>query len=161
MNLARALLVNATKGSDILAREAKVNKNNKPDNGSDASYLATIDLEDYPRARKYIRLAMVSTTMLFFVPITMGIVASVDYSRVLKSGAHAETVRGLWCVVTLLYSTCCHLHGGRRPRSGMLVRLSPSHCLEGLLMVSCGPVTPSPASGGALRCGSYSLPPLW
>ncbi|RDX49335.1 hypothetical protein OH76DRAFT_1351148 [Lentinus brumalis] len=96
MGLARALLVNGTKGSDVLAREAKVNKDNKPDNGSDASYLATLDLEDYPRARKVIRLTMLGVTALFWVTITIGIVASVQYSRVLKNKADGDTVRGLW-----------------------------------------------------------------
>ncbi|KAI0685816.1 hypothetical protein C8T65DRAFT_747727 [Cerioporus squamosus] len=95
-NLARALLVNATKGSDVLAREAKVNKNNRPDNGSDASYLATLDLEDRPRARKFIRQIMKAATILFLVTITIGIVASVDYSHLLKHGTRANTVRQLW-----------------------------------------------------------------
>ena len=95
-NLARALFVNATKGSDILAREAKVNKNNKPDCGSDASYLATIHLDDHPKARTFIRRVMTGAALLFWVTIIIGIVASVDYPQVLRSGAHASTVRTLW-----------------------------------------------------------------
>ncbi|RPD57706.1 hypothetical protein L226DRAFT_573586 [Lentinus tigrinus ALCF2SS1-7] len=96
MNVSRALFVNATKGSEILAREAKSNKNHKPDCGMDWSHLATLDLEDHPRARTFIRRVMFLVTMLFWAAIIIGIVASVDYPKVLKSGAYGTTVRGLW-----------------------------------------------------------------
>ena len=107
-SLARALFVNATKSSDVLAREAKANKNNKPDCGSDAaSDLDTILPEDRSKARKFIRRAAFGAALLFWAAMIMGIVATVVYPEVLKTGALADVARGLWCVCIIC--VCDHL----------------------------------------------------
>lgn len=99
MQLTRSLLVNATKGSEVLVMEAKENKTKKPDFDPDTSVTVevyTADLEDHPHMRALIRRMMLSTAILFWTTIIMGIVAGVDYQNAIHSGAHADLVRQLW-----------------------------------------------------------------
>ncbi|RPD57694.1 hypothetical protein L226DRAFT_615215 [Lentinus tigrinus ALCF2SS1-7] len=109
MQLTRALLVNATKGSAVLASEAKVNKDKKPDWGSDVSFLKEgfdvegfAGFEDHPRARKLIRQIGGAALALFWVTIVLGIVSGVDYQHALHSGAQTDLVRTLWYISTAL-----------------------------------------------------------
>ncbi|KAI0687962.1 hypothetical protein C8T65DRAFT_127572 [Cerioporus squamosus] len=116
LQLTRALLVNATKGSKVLANEARANKNGKPDSlevrGSEASFLTDSDrsttvegfagLEDLPHLRAWIRRIGLAAAILFWVTIILGIVAGVYYQGALHSGANAELVRQLWYVSTVL-----------------------------------------------------------
>ncbi|KAI0682134.1 hypothetical protein C8T65DRAFT_597483, partial [Cerioporus squamosus] len=116
LQLTRALLVNATKGTEVLVNEAKANKNGKPDSlevrGSEASLPTDSEvgfavegfagLEDLPHVRAQIRRVGLAATILFWVTIILGIVAGVDYQSALHSGAHAELARQLWYVSTVL-----------------------------------------------------------
>ncbi len=105
MQLTRAMLVNATKGSELLASEAKSNKSKKPDCGSDASLPTEgfavegyAGLEDLPHLRARIRRVGLAGTIVFWATIILGIVSAVDYQGALHSGANAQLVRQLWCV---------------------------------------------------------------
>ncbi|RPD57692.1 hypothetical protein L227DRAFT_613399 [Lentinus tigrinus ALCF2SS1-6] len=109
MQLTRALLVNATKGSDMLVVEVKDNKSKMPDDGSDTSLSSHglakegfASLEDHPQTRACIRRVMLAASILFWAAIIMGIVAGVDYQNALHSGAHADLVRQLWYASTVL-----------------------------------------------------------
>ncbi|TFK82054.1 hypothetical protein K466DRAFT_501015, partial [Polyporus arcularius HHB13444] len=112
MQLTRAMLVNATKGSEVLASEARSNKSKQPDCGSasDAS-LPTADafavegyagLEDLPHLRARIRRVGLAGTIVFWATIILGIVSGVDYQGALHSGANAQLVRQLWYASTVL-----------------------------------------------------------
>ncbi|RDX47484.1 hypothetical protein OH76DRAFT_1354119 [Lentinus brumalis] len=106
MQLTRVMLVNATKGAEVLANEAKSNKNNQPDCGLDESLPFAVDdfasLEDLPRMRARLRQAGLAGTIVFWVTIILGIVSGVDYQGALHSGAHAQLVRQLWYASTVL-----------------------------------------------------------
>ncbi|RPD57703.1 hypothetical protein L226DRAFT_573590 [Lentinus tigrinus ALCF2SS1-7] len=106
MQLTRALLVNATKGSDMLVVEVK---SKMPDDGSDTSLSSSevakegfAGLEDHPQTRARIRRVMLAASILFWAAIIMGIVAGVDYQNALHSRAHADLVRQLWYASTAL-----------------------------------------------------------
>ncbi|KAI0687114.1 hypothetical protein C8T65DRAFT_141278 [Cerioporus squamosus] len=106
LQLTRALLVNATKGPEVLANEVKPNKNKKPDcESADACGLAVEGFagpEDLPHMRAWIRRIGLAGTILFWVTITLGIVAGANYQSVLHSGAHTDLMRALWYVSTVI-----------------------------------------------------------
>ena len=115
MQLTRALLVNATKGSAVLVNEAKENKNKMPDWGSDESLPKRsalnvegfAGLEDLPNVRKLIRQIGGAALALFWVTIILGIISGVDYQHALHSGAQTDLVRLLWYVTDTSFIVGC------------------------------------------------------